>query len=100
MPKSIGAPLASRNVVAVAVRGKSVLPAMLSIKPPMSDPDTRTIPMPARPGGVAMAAIVRGATDSFITPAVYPTASTPLRCDEGRFPFEYAIHVPLLEDLD
>ncbi len=60
-PWSSGAPAPSRNVATVATRGGGTRPATPSISARSSAPETRTMPTPPRPGGVAIAAIVSGA---------------------------------------
>ena len=78
-------------------------------------PDTRTTPMPPRPGGVAIAAIVsgdgvidlgatshgRGRCSGDAVPAFARAGlgSAPLGGGERRLALEHPVHVPLLEDL-
>src|SRR5687767_5374625 len=57
-PWSRGSPFAPRNIVKVATRGCSVLPTSPSTIASRFAPETRTTPIPPRPGGVAIAAIV------------------------------------------
>ena len=59
-PRSIGAPAASRKFATVAWRGHGRLPSRVSAMPRVVGPERRTMPIPPRPGGVAMAAMVVG----------------------------------------
>ena len=60
MPESIASPVASRKDASVAVRAAGVLPVMVRAMRRASGPATLTMPIPPRPGAVAMAAIVSG----------------------------------------
>src|SRR5438445_1400802 len=63
-----------------------------------SEPETRTMPIPPRPGGVAIAAIT-----SFGVAMTGPRAhcaSAPLGLQRRGLAREHAVHMPLLEDLD
>src|SRR5689334_10195264 len=103
MPESIIEPAASRKSTRDATRGSSVRPAMPSINDPMSHPETRTMPMPPRPAGVAMAAIGGAATSgAFIEAlarAVWYASSAPLCCRDSGFALEHPVHLPLLRNL-
>jgi hypothetical protein len=57
-PSSIASPFAPRKAPCVAWRGGGVSPRIARAIAPARAPETRTMPMPPRPGGVAMAAIV------------------------------------------
>src|ERR1700694_4865209 len=57
MPLSSVSPCAPWNAALVATRGASGRPIMPLTIPVRSGPETRTMPMPPRPGGVAIAAM-------------------------------------------
>src|SRR5688572_14339218 len=84
MPWSCGSPCASRNVANVARRGSGRRASSLRAIAGTAAPDTRITPMPPRPAGVAIAAIVSRVTSS---PGM------------GRsIAIEHALDLPLLED--
>src|SRR5438270_9838286 len=84
MPSSSAWPRASRNLAKVADLGGGTLPMTPSAIRVTSGPETRTMPMPPRPDGVATAAIVSRAT-------------SPLGM--GRLAaVEQALDLPLLQD--
>src|ERR1051326_2027525 len=58
MPSSICSPRASRNAPCTARRGSGNLPRIRRAISSTPGPETRTMPMPPRPPGVAIAAIV------------------------------------------
>ncbi len=57
-PSSSGCSASSLTCTNVAVRAMGILPNRADAMLPTKAPDTRTIAMPPRPGGVATAAIV------------------------------------------
>ena len=59
-PLSSSSPPAPRNVATVAMRGTSTRPVSAAAIAGAAAPDTRITPIPPRPGGVAIAAIVSG----------------------------------------
>src|SRR5438128_11912163 len=84
MPSSSAWPRASRKRANVAALGGGRLPMICSAMRVTSGPETRTMPMPPRPGGVATAAIVS-------------RAGSPLGM--GRLAaIEQALNLPLLQD--
>src|SRR2546421_10968030 len=84
MPSSSMPPRASRKAACLACRGTGSVPSTLCAMRVTAGPEMRTMPMPPRPGGVAMAAIVSRAT-------------SPARM--GRLvAIEHALDLPLLED--
>src|SRR5688572_26853724 len=84
MPSSTATRLASRNEVAVARRGSGNCPKTSSAIRGTAGPETRTMPIPPRPGGVAIAAIVSRLTSSL---------------GMGRLvAIEHALDLPLLGD--
>src|SRR5574340_162920 len=88
MPSSITARSLSRKRTCVATRGASARPAIASTSARRSAPETRTTPMPPRPGGVAIAAIV-GETGKL----------APLRGVTLGLTRQHPVDVPLLQDL-
>ena len=64
MPSSMARPAASRKVAKVAARGEMLRPVIVSASGVSSLPETRTTPMPPRPGAVAIAAMVSRETFS------------------------------------
>src|SRR6266446_3782743 len=77
-------PRRSRNVATVAWRGAGNFPKSDFAMPETFGPDTRTTPIPPRPIGVAIAAMVSRAISSF---------------GMGRLvAIEHALYLPLLED--
>src|SRR5688572_5120555 len=84
MPSSMRSPRASRNARSVAVLGFGSPPATAAAISATAGPETRTTPIPPRPAGVAIAAIV--------SRAISPLAM-------GRLvALEHALDLPLLED--
>src|SRR5438128_11797703 len=84
MPSSIAWPRASVKRASVARRADGRLPITPAAMRGTAGPDTRTMPMPPRPAGVATAAIVSRASSSL---------------GMGRFAaVEHALDLPLLSD--
>src|SRR5712671_8148679 len=65
MPSSICRPERSLNTQSVACRGAGRLPVTAAAICWTREPETRTTPMPPRPGALAIAAIVSRLTSSF-----------------------------------
>src|SRR5256885_4411078 len=77
-------PLRSRNEASIACRGSGSCPSSDRAMSGTLGPETRTTPMPPRPTGVAMAAMVSRATSSL---------------GMGRLvAIEHALYLPLLDD--
>src|SRR5687767_191581 len=77
-------PCRSRNALKVASRGRGRVPSTAAAMRDTSGPETRTTPIPPRPAGVAIAAMVSRATSSL---------------GMGRLvPIEHALDLPLLGD--
>src|SRR5258707_404816 len=82
MPSSIRPPCVSRMTARVARRGSGIFPRTAAPIAGACAPETRTIPMPPRPGGVAIAAMVSRAGSALAM---------------GRFvALEHALDLPLL----
>ncbi len=70
MPSSIAAPLAStKDAFGTPGATSGNFPSSRSAKDCRSGPDTRTTPMPPRPGAVAIAAMTSGAHRHRVPPA-------------------------------
>src|ERR1051325_9840393 len=84
MPSSMRSPPASRNAAKVACRGSGSVPTTLAAIVSTAVPESRITPMPPRPGGVAIAAMV----SRLISPL-----------GMGRLvAVEHALDLPLLSD--
>src|SRR5216683_1667751 len=84
MPSSIAWPRASLKRASVARRADGRLPITPAAMRGTAGPDTRTMPIPPRPAGVATAAIVSRASSSL---------------GMGRFAaIKHALDLPLLQD--
>src|SRR5512134_2651559 len=84
MPSSSASPRASRKIACVACRGSGRRPRMLRAIAGARGPESRTTPMPPRPAGVAIAAMVSRVTSSL---------------GMGRLvAVEHALDLPLLGD--
>ena len=113
MPESIGAPRASRNDTPRGyARCERLARDAGDQRCDVRRPDTRTMPMPPRPGGVAIAAIggaAGGASrarlidrDDYSARTVRAAAATwlpPLRVAAAASLLEHPVHLPLLRDL-
>src|SRR5689334_24818850 len=88
MPSSTGSPSAPAKRAFVAWRGAGSEPSSCAAMRGAAGPDSRRMPMPPRPGGVATAAIVSRVTGS---------RGSSLRM--GRFvAVEHPLDLPLLQD--
>src|SRR5688572_1962770 len=84
MPRSCASPRALRNQARVARRGSGSAPRSFEAIAQTAGPDSRMMPIPPRPDGVAIAAMVSRATSSL---------------GMGRsVAIEHALDLPLLED--
>src|SRR5262245_54944526 len=92
MPSSITSPAASRKRASTALRGAGAALAIVAPTTAARDPEMRTMPMPPRPGGVAIAAMVSRATGTESLPGRSSLAMRRL------VPVEHALDVPLLGD--
>src|SRR5947207_15263881 len=84
MPSSIRSPCASRKLARTARRGSGSRPRSCMAISGTAGPDTRTMPMPPRPAGVAIAAIVSRLISSFGMRRLVA--------------IEHALDLPLLQD--
>src|SRR5690349_6961467 len=99
MPWSRSSPRVSRNEASVATRGVTARPITDCMMCGARGPDTRTMPRPPRPAGVATATMVSPAR-FMRSCAAGECALAALRCGRRGFAPQQAVHVPLLEDLD